>query len=471
MGQEISTSKFSRQDFYEFGQKLRKETELLDRHFRENKFCCNHNVGGFEIEAWLVDAQAMPAPINDVFLDKLDNPLVIHELANFNVELNVHPQVLKGNALQRLKDDLEKTWSDCRGIANDINADMMAIGIHPGIRQEELNLGNMSSSPRYKALNEQVLALRSGVPLYLNIYGRELYDTCHYDVMLEAAATSLQVHLQVRQTKAVRVYNAAMIVSAPLLAVSANSPYLFGHDLWDESRIPLFEQSVDDGSKVSKRVTFGHDYLQYSLFECFRENLDKFSILLPLVENRQMEEFAHLRLHNGTIWRWNRPLIGFEEDGQPHLRIENRVLPSGPSLDDMIANAAFYWGMVRHLADLQDPPESSLPFEIAKKNFYSAAFESMACTLKWIDGKTYPVRELVLNVLLPMAEQGLASLEMDEEKTEYYLGIIRERTQRGQNGALWQRAWVKNYGLDMQALSQAYLENQISTKAVHEWEF
>ena len=469
MGQEIPTSKFTRKDFDRFAHKLHEETRLLARYFEEDRFSNLHNVGGFEIEAWLVDDRALPNPCNEEFLRLLDSPLVVMELARFNVELNVRPQVLKDDALSVFHRDLTGTWSDCRDTAHKLNADLMTVGIHPGVSNNQLNLDNMSSSSRYTALNEQVLAKRKGKPLVLDIQGRDHLSTQHFDVMMESATTSFQIHLQVRPNKAVRVFNAATIASAPLLAISANSPYLFGHDLWDETRIPLFEQSVDDGTDVCKRVTFGRHYLEDSLYDCFTENLEVFPPLLPIDMQTPAEEFSHLRLHNGTVWRWNRPLIGFGEDKGIHLRIENRVVPSGPTLADMIANAAFFWGLVRTLADQDEAPESQLPFEVARENFYGAARNSLGSRLQWLDGKHHAADKLVTGQLIELAREGLLKLGMDADDCADRFRIIRERVESGQNGASWQRRWVEKHGHDMEKLSMAYLEQQKTGKPVHEW--
>lgn len=469
MGQEIPTSQFTQHDFDVFAQRLRDETRCLHDYFQEDRFCSLHNVGGFEIEAWLVDSRAMPNPINDRFLELLDNPLVVMELARFNVELNVEPQVLKGCALKMFQQDLEKTWNHCCEVAGQLDADLMTIGIHPGVTDNELNLANMSTSPRYTALNEQVLARRRGLPLVLDIHGRETLNARHFDVMLEAATTSFQIHLQVRPEKAVRAINAASIVSAPLLAVSANSPYLFGHDLWDESRIPLFEQAVDDGSEKCKRVSFGRDYIRDSLFTCFEQNLADFPPLLPIDMKTPRETFAHLRLHNGTVWRWNRPLIGFGDNDSVHLRIENRVVPSGPTLPDMIANAVFFWGLTRSLTDQETAPESCIDFSTARDNFYRAARDSLQCNVRWLDGKDYPVRDLIVQQLVPLAREGLVNLDVDSADCDHYLDIIRQRAENNCNGALWQRRYVDKHGCDMQALSQAYLELQHTRQPVHGW--
>lgn len=469
MGQEIPTSKFTQQDFDLFARNLREETGLLAQYFSEDRFCSRHNVGGFEIEAWLVDQNAMPSPVNNEFLQLLEDPLVVMELARFNIEINVQPRVLKEHALRIFRADLQTIWDHCRETARHLDADLMTIGIHPGVSNSELNLANMSPSPRYIALNDQVLSLRGGKPLVLNIQGRESLNTRHHDVMLEAATTSFQIHLQVRPEKAVRAFNAAMIVSAPLVAISANSPFLFGHDLWDESRIPLFEQSVDDGTNICKRVTFGLDYIKDSLFSLFRENMDVFPPLLPIDIQTPVKQFSHLRLHNGTIWRWNRPLIGFGENDTVHLRIENRVVPSGPTLNDMIANAAFFWGLVKTLTEQTGAPELMLPFEITKNNFYTAAKDSLNCMIQWLDGKQYPVKELISDHLIALAEEGLLSLGVDKDDCENYFNIIRERADSGQNGAAWQRKWTEYHGRDMQALSKAYLEHQHTGIPVHKW--
>jgi len=472
MGQEIPRSHFSTHDFDAFNQRLRMETDYLQSCFTENRFSCLHYTGGFEVEAWLVDRKnALPAAVNEEFLLRFNNPNVVSELALFNVEFNVHPQLLKGNAVQLLHDDLSLTWKKSRAIACEMCADLMIIGIHPGVRDEDLTLENMSHSKRYDALNKRVLAMRHGQPLKLDIHGREHLDSVHYDVMLEAAATSFQIHLQVRPEKAVRAFNAARIVSAPLIAISANAPYVFGHDLWDESRIPLFEQAVDVGEKQNKRVTFGYDYVEDSLFECFQENLECYPVLLPMCDTDEpVENLTHLRLHNGTIWRWNRPLVDYDDDGNLHLRIENRVVPAGPTITDMLANATFFWGLVRALADNKQAPERLLPFPIVRQNFYNAAHYSLESSMQWLDGESYLVKDLVHNQLIPLAREGMQELGVDAGDYNYYLDIILGRISSGQNGACWQRKWVSQHGNDMRLLSRAYLQRQNSGLPVHEWD-
>lgn len=468
MGQEISSRRFSPEDFTRFATRLQNETRQLGRLFRENAFHCDRHVGGFELEAWLVDRHAQPVPENVEFLDRLANPEVVPELSRFNFEINVEPLVLRQGALSKFHHNLEKNWTHCRDVATKSNIDVMTIGIHPALRENQLTLKNMSESQRYRALNKQVLEMRDREPITLDIPGREHLNTTHRNVMLEAATTSFQIHLQVHQEQAVRAYNAAQIVSAPLVAISANSPYVFGSDIWDESRIPVFEQAVDTGEVEPRRVTLGRRYVRGSLFNCFKENLKHYPVLIPS-DFDDDGSLPHLRLHNGTIWRWNRPLVGYDTGGRPHLRIENRVIPSGPTIVDMIANAAFFWGLVEALIRQPVAPESRLRFAAMRENFYAAVRESLDCSLVWLDGKKISADQLILRELLPLAKMGLESLEISAKDIKKYLGIIETRATVKQNGAHWQRAWVARHGRDMGQLSAAYLERQQTGKPVHEW--
>jgi hypothetical protein len=271
MGQEIEQTHFTRADFTDYTDCLRRETELLETWFREGLFSRRDRTGGFELEAWLIDSAARPAPVNAAFLQRLDDPMVVPELARFNVELNDHPQHLWGSALNRFEASLSATWNKCRKVAAELDTRLLMIGILPTLREVDLAQANMSDLRRYRALNEQVLRLREGRPLELDIQGRERLKITHGDVMLESATTSFQLHLKVHPRHAVRAYNAAQVLSAPMVAVTANSPFLFGHDLWDETRIPLFEQSVAVGGIAGarqgpvRRVTFGTGYARSSL--------------------------------------------------------------------------------------------------------------------------------------------------------------------------------------------------------------
>ena len=473
MGQEISQTLFAGSDYAEYERRLRQEADLLGVWLGEGRFSSRGSVGGYELECWLLDHNYFPAPINQAYLTRLNNPLVVPELSRFNVELNGEPQALRGSALAEMCSELQRTWKRCQTVAHELDSVLMMIGILPTIREQDLCLANMADVRRFHALNDQVLAHRSGRPLHIEIDGRQRLELTHPDVMLEAATTSFQLHLQVPQAEAVRYFNASLIAAGPLLAGAANSPYLFDHDLWDETRIPLFEQSVDGGEGVdpsSRRVDFGSGYARDSLGECFAENLLRHPVLLPLLMDAPAERFAHLRLHNGTIWRWVRPLIGFDPGGTPHLRIEQRVLPAGPSIADMLANAALYFGLVHALASRGVAPEADLPFELARENFYSAACCGLEAELHWLGGGHLQARSLLLEEILPMARHGLKMLKLDEDDIEAALDILEARIDSGQTGAAWQRAYRKRHRADSLQLVVAYLEQQRSGMPVHLWD-
>lgn len=475
MGQEIQTTEFGERDFAEFRSALVAETRMLKHWFDDNNFTSTSGIAGFELEAWLIDSEGQPAPVNIDFLSHLNSQWVSPELSLFNIELNVRPAELHGSVFSQLYDDLQRNWLHCKSIAEQMDIDLVMIGILPNVQESQLVLANMSRMKRYRALNEQVFRRREGQALQLDIVGRQHLRTTHYNVMLEAATTSFQLHLQVNMENAVRYYNAAIIASAPVLAASVNSPYLFGHDLWDETRIPLFEQSVATGGYAGassgplKRVGFGSGYARQSLFECFAENLEHFPVLLPMLGQASTESMQHLRLHNGTIWRWNRPLLGVDDQGQPHLRIEHRVIPAGPTVIDAIANAAFYYGLVNQLTVSELAPESRLAFSAARDNFYAAARYGLDARLVWLEGNRISVTQLLLEILLPAAQQGLEMMDIDKDDIKTYLGIIRERVRSGQTGSAWQRAWVKDNGADMDCLTQAYVQRQHQGLPVHEW--
>lgn len=471
MGQEIAGTSFTPQEVAEFERRLRQETELLASWFSDGGFDVAEPMLGIELEAWLIgNVDGLPAAINQEVLSRLRHPLVVPELARFNIELNVSPQPLGGRPFTRLAQEMREIWAQCRQAAAPFGASPVTIGILPSARQSDFSLRNMTPLRRYLAINDQVLGLRQGRPIRLDIGGRDRLQLEHQDVMLEAATTSFQIHVQVDPYQAGHWYNLAKMLSAPMVGLSANSPYLFGRDLWDETRIPLFEQAVAVGaSALTKRVSFGIRYAKDSILECFLANLQRYPVLLPQLFDEPPERLAHLRLHNGTIWRWNRPLIGFSATGRPHIRLEHRVVPSGPTLTDCVANAAIFCGSMRALAADPILLERRLPFERARSNFYAAAREGLEADIHWVDGRRGSLRALILHLLLPLAEQGLSLWGVDDEERRYWLNIVRDRVRSGQTGAIWQRAFVEKHGADMQDLTLAYLERQQQDNPVHQW--
>ncbi|MEX2352932.1 MAG: glutamate--cysteine ligase, partial [Gammaproteobacteria bacterium] len=379
MGEEISAEKPDASTYALFHSRLEAETGVLKDWIAAGRLNNKQAVGGFEQEAWLVNRNFKPAPINEKFIAASHSDLISAELARFNIELNVEPLPLSGNALGRFHSELQAVWDNCVGTADTLDTNLIMIGILPTLESTDLVVGNMSTLNRYKALNEQVMIARRGRPMHIDIKGHEHLKSNHYDVMLESAATSFQIHRQIPADTAPRYVNAAIIASALTVAVGANSPYLFGKQLWEETRIPLFEQAVEVGGLGSaehgpiRRVTFGGGYLKQDVFECFRENLEHYPILLPVKLDAEEKTLPYLRLHNGTIWRWNRPLLGFDDNGNPHIRIEHRVISAGPTIVDEIANAAFFYGLQEWMATLDTPLEHEIEHAQAKSNFYEGA--------------------------------------------------------------------------------------------------
>lgn len=468
MGEEISTTEFRPENEARFQQRLRRETDLLRSWFDNHIFCEDAFQAGLELEAWLIGTDGLPVPENSRFLAELSSPLVLPELSKFNFEFNVSPRYLSGHGLDEMERELRSTWQQCESAASRLGYEIVAIGILPTVSDAMLCVENLSSLKRYAAMNERVLRLRQGRPITLRLAGIDALESQHYDVMLEAAATSLQVHLKVPLAASVRYYNASLLCSPFTVALAANAPLLFGHCLWDDTRIPLFEQAVDTGGRVP-RVTFGQRYVSASLLELFEHNCQEHRVLLPVDLPDAPQQMAHVRLHNGTIWNWNRPLIGFEADGRPHLRIEHRPMSASPTLVDLFADATLYFGLVHHLATMIPPPESTIDFDLARQNFYAAARFGLAAEVFWLDGQTHRLGELLRKELLPRATEALANLEVSAERIRQTVDIIQDRIETGQNGAIWQRRAFEKFSGDRQQTLAHYRLLQQRGAPVHTW--
>lgn len=476
MGQEIHRTGFTRADHLTFQARLARETAHLSEAAQAGALGDGPYRAGFELEAWLLDHAGFPSPVNEPFLQRLDDPWVVRELSRFNVELNAPPVSMGPGALRAMESALEQTWRRCQDVAHGMDTVMAMVGILPNLRAADLGLENMSAMKRYAALNREVRRLRRGEPIHVHIEGEESLELLRADVMLEAATTAFQVHLQVPYARAGRHYNAALIGCGPLLAGSGNSPLLFGRRLWQETRVPLFEQSVELGGFAGladagvRRVSFGQGYVVDELTELFRENLALYPVLLPILQDGPLEHYPNLRLHNGTIWRWVRPLVGIEAGGGCHVRLEQRVLPSGPTILDMMANAAFHFGLCHALAGMPRPPEARMDFAVARANFYAAARHGLDASLTWLDGRAHPARELITQICLPLARAGLADFGCTGAETDRYLEVFAQRVRSGQTGAVWQTGNLAHEHGDAGRMMANYLENQRAGLPVHEWD-
>jgi len=468
MGQEIISSHFSETDFQRFQDRLAIETDLLKQRFSRPDVTEDDQYRvGFELEACLVDKNNFqPAAENTAFIDHFNDPeLATMELARFNIEFNTPPFSITEDLFSLLHSQLKNTWVKAQTTAGQLGTRILLCGILPTLQNRDLGLDNISEMKRYAALNRQILKSRKGKPINLSIQGQDKLELRHDDVMLEAAATSFQIHFKTPWKKAKDIYNASIMVSAPLLAASVNSPLLFGKTLWEETRIPLFEQAVATGNNI-QRVSFGSGYVKNDILEYFNENLARYPVLLPMRFDTAAEEFSHVRLHNGTLWPWNRPLIGFNRQGTPHIRIEFRCLPAGPSLIDTVANAAFYFGLSYHYANNH---RTLLDFNHARNNFYQAARNGLKAEFTWLDGKRYTAKKLLLTQLLPEAEMGLTAFGVAEGKSSEYLNIIRQRVETEQTGSAWQRTYLKKNQHDILEMTRTYARYQDTDQPVHTW--
>jgi len=477
VGQDIQFSSFSEADFAAFRSNLRLETARLAQWIKGGVFERDQDCSiGLELEAWLLDKDCMPSPHNQEFLSTFNHPLVVPELSKYNFELNASPRALGGDCFSVMQDELELLWRKAQSHAGGMDLSALMIGSCPTLRDDMMTVDNLSDNERYHALNHQVLRLRKNQPLKLDIEGRDHLQSVHQDIMLEAATTSFQIHLKIPFSQMVAFYNMSMVASASLVAASANSPFLFGCDLWDETRIPIFEQSVSllafplAGGRWENRVTFGTGYVRDSMIEPFLENLDGHPVLLPVLQDKSPEWLSHLRLHNGNIWRWVRPIIGMSREGQPHMRIEQRVPPAGPTTADMIANMAFYVGLVHGLVATGRSAGEFVQFEDARADFYAAAKFGLGAEVSWDGRSGVNLQTLTLETLIPLARSGLEMLKIDRDDIVFFIDqVFAPRVQTGRTGAAWQRSWIAANGRDFQGLTAHYHHLQEKGLPVHEW--
>lgn len=494
MGEKVVAGAFDLSDRQRHRQKVRACLEGLGRLLEEKRFDRPRNLMGLEIELNLAGPDGMPRMMNAQVLERIASRDFQTELAMFNLEVNIAPHRLEGRVLDRLAEELRTGLSYADRKANEVDAGIVMIGILPTLSREDLVSANLSDVDRYMLLNNQIVAAR-GEEFALDIDGVERLTCTSASIAPEAACTSVQLHLQVTPDRFADVWNAAQAVAAVQIAVGANSPFLFGRELWRESRPPLFLQSTDtrppelQAQGVRPRTWFGERWITGPR-ELFEENLRYFPALLPLCDEedpiRVLDEggvprLAELVLHNGTVYRWNRPVYGIA-DGVPHLRVENRVLPAGPTVTDVIANAAFYYGLVRALAEENRPVWTRLPFEAAADNFDTACRYGIEARLQWPRrGRhggiaTVPAVTLVAQELLPLAAAGLDAWGVDPADRDFYLGVIEERCRRRVNGASWQAATyhrARESGLERDAAQAAmvrrYSDLMHTGEPVHSW--
>ena len=488
MGEEVDQQSFTREHRTRYRQKVRSCLDVLERMLAEARFDFEKPATGLEIELNLVDDDGEPALRNLEVLEALEDPDFQTELGKFNLEINVPPERLSDRGLHAFAQRVRGSLNAAEAVSSTVGAHMVMIGVLPTLTADHLTKEVLSANPRYQLLSDEILASR-GEDIVLDISGPERLQVTADSIAPEAACTSTQLHVQVSPEQFAAYWNASQAISGIQLAVGANSAYFLQRELWRETRIALFEQATDTRAEelktqgVRPRVWFGERWIT-SIFDLFEENVRYFPSLLPVLSEedpvRVLEEggtpnLNELRLHNGTIYRWNRPVYAVV-DGMPHVRVENRVLPAGPTVIDTMANAAFYFGLVRALAEQDRPVWTQTSFATAEENFHTAARFGIDAQVYWPGAGQVPATELVLRRLLPLAAAGLDAWGVPDEDAGPLLDVIEQRCLTDRNAASWysDQVHARSGSADRrEVLRQVlcdYREQMHENRPVHTWD-
>lgn len=493
MGIQIDREEFEPAEYERFAARLRENLAALDELLERPNFGNGPKSIGAEVELNLVDSRGLPHPVNRAVLSGTLDPRVTLEIDRFNLEINSRPIQLANAPFTALARELEDALASVRRAASQHGARLVTIGILPTLRETDFGWSAMSDFNRYRALSKSLRRIR-GQAFSVQIDGRESLDVSLDDVSFEGAATSFQLHLRVDPREFADAFNAAQIATAPALAICANSPFFLGRRLWAETRVALFRQAVDDrvGSDSDAedfrpaRVSFGHGWVRRSARELFAESVALHQPLLPIstgedplacLRSGGVPKLSELRMHQGTVWSWNRPVYDAANGG--HVRLELRALPAGPTVADMAANAAFLIGLTLGLMPDVERMLPCLPFGHARRNFYQAACHGLDAELLWprtsgLAEPARPAREVVAE-LLPLAQAGLLSAGVSASEATLWLGIVQQRLQRNLTGTAWQDATVAELSQTLDrpsALSimlERYMKNSESGEPVGQW--
>lgn len=450
MGETRIRAARSKKQLQIFEKKLLADLHALERMLDEGWFEIDATRIGAEQEFCIVDRFGKPMGLNTALMDLLDHPAFTVELARFNMEINAAPLHFQGDCLNAMEEEILGHLSDARRAAGAHGAGVVLTGILPTVRRSDFTMENLTPFERYDALCKAINKLR-GKSYELHIHGIDELISRHDSPLLEAANTGFQVHLQIAPDEFVDRYNIAQAITAPVLSAATNSPILFGKRLWKETRVALFQQSVDTRSlkdhvrESSPRVTFGDRWMQRSILDIYRQDIVRYRVLLSTeAEENVTEKLASgevpdllaLKIHNSTVYRWNRPCYGISE-GKAHLRIENRVLPSGPTVADEMANAALWLGLMEGMYHAYGDVTRSMDFDAAKENFTKAGIHGLETKLKWMGGSRHTATDLLQKELIPLAEDGLRRRGIDPDDIDRYLGIVHERVERAATGSAW----------------------------------
>ena len=492
MGIEIDKTKFAPEDHARFRARLEENLAALGELLERPGFGAGPGSIGAELEMYIVDGDGNPLHANQEILADAQDPQLTLELNRYNLEYNLSPFALSAAPFTSTENEILTRLEHLRGVAARRGGRVVPIGILPTLRQSDFGADCITDRRRYCALVDQLIA-RRGSEFHIDINGENPLRLEMTDITLEGANTSFQVHYRVAPTDYADTFNAFQLMTPLALAIGANSPTLFGHSLWQETRIPLFKQSIDTRQldrydwREPARVNFGQGWARHGAGELFTEVVRIYEPLLPicsevspadeLAAGRDIPSLAELRLHQSTVWLWNRPIYDDLDGG--HLRIEMRALPAGPTAVDMVANAAFLIGLAEGIRPQIDKLLPALPFRMAEYNFYRAAQHGLDAQLVWptVDQSGYAGRDVsvIIREMLPVARSGLARIGIADDEAERYLGNIERRLEARQNGAVWQRRVLAELRRDMDpqralhAMLEQFISNSCANLPVAEW--
>lgn len=492
MGLEVEQDSFTPEDFHQFEGRLEDCLTALGQVLARPGFGKGDRTLGAEVELDLVDDAGAPAPVNAEVLARARDERLTLEVDRFNLEVNARPASLRGAPFTALAHEIETALARVESAAAGCGAHPVHIGTLPSLTPESLTREALTDRCRYRALSDSIRKLRR-TPFPIRIEGQDTLQIDVDDVTLEGANTSFQVHLRVDPAEFATFHSAAQLATGPVLALSANSPVFLGHRLWEETRVALFRQSVDDRNNASAddwrpaRVSFGHGWCRQGALELFAESVGLYEPLLPVLSpedplaacaDGRVPGLEELRLHHGTVWHWNRAVYDPASDG--HLRLELRALPAGPSVVDMVANAAFLVGLTLALVPDVSRLQSGITFGQARRNFYQAARRGLHAEILWMMAphkrtRAFAVRDL-LRDMLAWAEQGLQDHGVSRSEAQRWLGVCKQRLEVGQTGARWQRhvfdaLLAQGHSPESagRRLVNAYRERQSEGRPIHEW--
>jgi CBS domain-containing protein len=492
MGEQKVSKLTNKKNMHAFVKSLLNDVEALSIMLDKDMFESGITRIGAEQEMVMIKADSFkPACIAMEALDTMkEYPWVETELAKFNLETNMEPRELKGRCFSNMAKENGDKLSKIQKKLSKLDTHYLLTGILPTLRKYHMTLKNLTPKKRYRALIDSITEQQIGSSFELRLVGIDELLVKHDSPLVEAVNTSFQVHLQVDPDKFVHYYNISQAISAPIMAISANSPLVFGKRLWHESRIALFQQSLDTRSthehmrERSARVTFGKDWLDKSILEIYKEDIARFRVLissdvkeksLDLLENGEIPKLRALQVHNSTVYRWNRPCYGISDNGKPHLRIENRVIPSGPTEVDEIANAALWIGAMIYYGENIKDIRKMLSFADVRDNFGKAARFGIDSKFNWFKDKKINVCDLIIKEIAPAARKGLASRKVNKKDIDKYIGIIEQRAKKHMNGARWMlRSYTAlredlNEDAALTTLTAFMLKQQATKKPVHTW--